>query len=296
MTWEASVVAKPLSDIHATSLELYAVNALQDGGRFAVAVSREDDLIEKGNVVAAKFTDVIMVFDVTPLGQVSVNGQPIPMGLSNIQVEAATVFGAGPQSNLTRDQLEKAFDVGVVGIQILAQSDKTLVEGVNVTRITIAERIFELNGVEVVQGNQEDNVVGQVVDVYPDGKMVRQKACPMAVGEKLMPSPKGKHMKGCLRRISRWFNALPMSSKAVFVGISGIAMLLFYASVVRLVYVLVRGPREEVDFEGKAEQEEVLVIGEYEKGAVVYEAAAVEEDLPAYKPGYSAVATSEDKQ
>ncbi|KAJ3193501.1 hypothetical protein HDU67_005085, partial [Dinochytrium kinnereticum] len=115
--------------MHATSLELYAVNALENGGRFAVSVSREDDLVEKGDVVAAKFTDIIMLFDVTPKGEVTVNGKDIPMGLSNVQVEAATIFGSnGGSANMSREELEKAFDVGVVGVQILASSEKVEVD------------------------------------------------------------------------------------------------------------------------------------------------------------------------
>ncbi|KAJ3100609.1 hypothetical protein HDU97_002097 [Phlyctochytrium planicorne] len=397
------VVAKPLSDVHATSLELYAVNALHDGGRFAVAVSREDDLVEKGDVVgkylwedertlcdnldgkrednlllpskeeeedrttkniidlilfwtnvnqcsnggggivatdysscvslaqifhhlpplphyhkrygkegegkddelngrhrrmAAKFTDIIMVFDVTPSGDVILNNKTIPMGLSNVQVEAATIYGINKSDNMTREQLEKSFDVGVVGIQVLATSEKVLIDNVNVTRIAIAERVYELNGQQVVQGNQEDNVVGQIIDVYPDGKMVRQPACPMAVGETLMPSPRNKHMRGCMRRLARWFNALPMTAKAIFIAVSGTAMLLFYASIARLAFLLIRGPEEHQTepYEFVLKGEDGVVVQKYEKVAIVYEAPEEDEEaLPAYGQGYTALSTKEEK-
>ncbi|KAJ3108693.1 hypothetical protein HDU96_007452 [Phlyctochytrium bullatum] len=306
----SAAVAKPLNDVHATSLELYSVNALEDGGRFAVTVSREDDLVEKGDVVATRFTDIIMMFDVTPKGDVTVNGQLIPMGLTNVQVEAGTIVGTTPAgANLTRDQLESAFDIGVVGIQVLAASEHLVIDNQNVTRITIAERVYELNGQEVVQSAADDSVVGQIVDVYANGTMVRQKACPMMVGEKLMPSPYGRR-RGCLRRFARWFNALPAQSKAFVVVVFGTAFLSFYAMLGGLAYHLVRARREAAAqaepfvFEDRSDGKPGVLEVEYEKVKVVYEMPPAgrpseeEEALPAYggqQGGYAAVPTSEPK-
>ncbi|KAI8834142.1 hypothetical protein BC829DRAFT_72740 [Chytridium lagenaria] len=244
--------------------------------------------------------DIIMLFDVPPRATLLLTVTKSLWVSATSQVEAATIYGSNPQAlNMTRQELEKSFDVGVVGIQVLATSEKVEVDGQNVTRISIAERVYELNGKEVVQGNQDDTVVGQIVDVYPDGHMVRQKACPMAVGEKLMPSPNG-HRSGCMRRFAKWFNALNMSDKAIFVSASGTLILVFYAMIARLAYKLIRGDDEAQKEPFEFFNNDVVEEVKYEKVTISYEMppsdpVSEEDDLPAYGPGYQAVATSEPK-
>ncbi|KAJ3111843.1 hypothetical protein HDU96_005295 [Phlyctochytrium bullatum] len=292
----ASSVAKPMDDVHATSLDLYAVNALEDGGRFAISVSREDDLVEKGDVVAARFADIIMMFDVTPKGEVTVNDKVVPMGLTNIEIEAGTVTGVtAAGANFSREDLEDAFDVGVVSVQVLAVSERVEVDGEEVNRITIAERVFELNGNAVVQGDVDETVLGQVIDVYANGTMVRQRACAMMIAQNLMPSPYAAR-RTCVGRFERWFNTLPTQQKAVVVGVLGCAMLTFYAVLASLAIHLARARRADA----LAQEEPFVFVDltvEGKKSKVSYDAppAEDEEALPAYGQGYNAVPTSEPR-
>ncbi|KAJ3202263.1 hypothetical protein HDU67_000679 [Dinochytrium kinnereticum] len=132
--------------------------------------------------------------------------------------------------------------------------------------------------------------------------MVRQKACPMAVGEKLMPSPNGMK-RTCMKRFARWFNSLTTSSKALVVTICGTFTLLFYAMIAQLAYRLIRGPaaeqKEPFEFV-RIEKADADI--KYEKVVISYEMPPSaphpeeEDDLPAYGKGYTAVATSETKQ
>jgi hypothetical protein len=125
------------------------------------------------------------------------------MGVTNIMMDAATltsVTKAGLKALPTEMELMEAFDIGVVGMEIIATEQKLLDPASNeeFKRIKIAERIYEVNGADVktvyenMESVEEDTVVGQVVDIYKNGTMVRQKACPMKVGSELMPHVKNK--------------------------------------------------------------------------------------------------------
>jgi hypothetical protein len=189
-------LAVPASDFHSTSLDLYAVQKLQDGNRFAVEVVRSDELYDnEDSLIGTKDFDVIMTFDVLTDGLVTLNGNPVPMGISEAYFEAGTIIQS-ESDDFTAEELEDSFDIGVVGADIMAVEQWISDPFVGlIHRIAIAERIFELNGSPVAQrglgwGNNElveevdDEVeeevseIGQVFDIYPDGSFVRIKACP----------------------------------------------------------------------------------------------------------------------
>lgn len=181
-----------MTDTHKTTTQLVPLSSLDEGASFAVSVTRDDNLTgENDELLGSKFHQVLVVFDVTPTGQVSCNGAPVKMGVSTIMMTTGTIYGITSQglSTLSREELESAYDVGVVAMQVMAMKEDRFDEdyGDYIQRITIGERIFELNGNKVTQQtlaeDSDDLVMGQIIDVYPDGSMKRQEACPMAVGK-----------------------------------------------------------------------------------------------------------------
>ncbi|KAI9337881.1 hypothetical protein DFJ73DRAFT_848553 [Zopfochytrium polystomum] len=321
----AAATANPLSDVHQTSLDLYALGKLDEGGSFAVSVSRVDDLVgDNGKLLATKMYDVILMFDV-----------PVQMGLSNIVMQAGTIVGVTRDGVETMDRaaMEDAFDVGVVGLQVMATSEKFTdpVSKQSVERIMIGERIFELNGNKVIQhtassadaasstpakataaavssgsddDDQEDTVMGQIIDIYANGTMVRQKACPMSVGNLVLGT-----RKTCLGRVraafAKWVRHVPAS--AVRAAVAAVALplglVVAYAAVVAALSFRSLRRREAQDAELAvvvAIMEEADKMDADEKGgkAVVVAAAAApldeEEALPVYVAGYAPVPREEE--
>ncbi|RKO96189.1 hypothetical protein CAUPRSCDRAFT_12118, partial [Caulochytrium protostelioides] len=191
MSHHAMAVAMPkalanadpaIVDFHKTSLDLYAAGKLHEHGRFAVKVSRfdalidiPDDLLTNDDAavapLASRTTDVIIMFDVDAAKkEVVVNGEIVPMGVSRLQVNAGMVVGI-TEDGLKHDpeELARAFDVGIVDIQVFAHARQAVIEGVELTQIIIAERIVEINGIQV----EQTELLQQLIEISPAGEISR---------------------------------------------------------------------------------------------------------------------------
>lgn len=162
-----SILALPsLSDFHKSSLELYSSGRLADDGRFAIKVKREDHLVDKSEKIADRFVEVIVKFDVSTDGKLMVNGVHVPMGLHNIKVEAVTVTKIYTKSakshNMDKATIKKAFDIGLVSLDIKAVTEKVTVGGMEIIRLTLVEKITQISGKVVKQSK----VMQQIFDIH----------------------------------------------------------------------------------------------------------------------------------
>ncbi|KAI9097012.1 hypothetical protein DFS34DRAFT_131472 [Phlyctochytrium arcticum] len=256
----ASTLAAPapvpeVKKLHETTLDLLQLDSDNEYGRFAVRVSRTDELIDvpdniaatadeltalrEGTLIAERIHDVVVMFDVSPKGDVSVNGVPVPIGMTNLKIEADVVTGvtvAGAEM-LTDDQIDKEFDRGLIGMQVHVDG-ATVSDGIiEFTRLIISEQITEVNGVEVLQ----ENAMQQVVEIHPGGRLVRQKPCHANpeiaasfaqdrqhnMDEQLMEEEghnRNGHL-GCLsRKVGKWFRHLPVAAKISISVVFGLVL------------------------------------------------------------------------
>jgi hypothetical protein len=129
-----------------------------------------DDLVDVDDTgsaeeIALRESIVLLDFDVDPHGRILLNGKEnVPLGVSEIKVQAKYLVNARYEDQLSNEEIEDLFDIGLVGLKIKATSEQKHVNGELLTRITIEEVITELNGVEVTQSK----VMQQVFDVRPD--------------------------------------------------------------------------------------------------------------------------------
>ncbi|KAJ3089988.1 hypothetical protein HK102_004975 [Quaeritorhiza haematococci] len=299
-----AVCASPspkIEDIHKTSLELYAAGKLNEHGRFAVSVKRVDDLVDVAEdgtktELAERITDVIVMFDVDKKGQVTVNDVPVQMGVSNLKIKAAMVVGvtkAGLETlNITsKADIENAFDVGIVGIEVDATGEQVQVNGATVTRITLKERILEINGVEV----EQKDAMQQILEIALDGSV--KKSMPMPCGpaagmrmgmhhgmhhssahpapakafhassDAATPNDQAPHKPriiGCFRaakaNASRWFHAQSMPTKVALSMFAGALLGCVALLIVRFVALITGagsfGSRRRSDEEGEYDDDE----------------------------------------
>ncbi|ORX86939.1 hypothetical protein K493DRAFT_306982 [Basidiobolus meristosporus CBS 931.73] len=177
----ALVRADPLVDIPHTSLDMTVSEIPNYSRRVAIAIDRVDDLVgEGGALVAAKFSHVVLDFEITK-DQVKLNGVPIQMGTSNIKIDASLALT--PQAlMISPDQVLGAFDQGVVGLEVTATRDKLYNSTLrrDVDRVILEEIITEVNGCEVVQ----TDISQQIIDLDDEGGYM-----PSLKGELAIPEP-----------------------------------------------------------------------------------------------------------
>jgi hypothetical protein len=130
---------------------------------------RVDDLVdvdETGSAeeIALRETLVLLDFQVDSQGRIFLGEENIPLGASEIKVQAKYLVNGRYEEQLSGEELENLFDIGIVGLKIAATSKQQHVNGELLTRITIEEVITELNGIEVTQSK----AMQQVFDVRPD--------------------------------------------------------------------------------------------------------------------------------
>ncbi|KAJ3210229.1 ssDNA endodeoxyribonuclease [Clydaea vesicula] len=219
-----------LTDYHKTSLQLYNQNKLNDAGRFAVEVQRLDYLSnEKNEVVAEKLSDIILSFDVkldnngepTVLANVTVFklGVPVELGLNNVQIEAGVVM---KMKEGERPETAESFDVGLIDLQVQVIAEQVDLAGlVDITRLTIIEKVTEVNGVEVVQSE----TMQQVFEIK-EHKISSKLPC-KAMHPKMAimgsHSEEGTKPSGCnAQRLLQWIESKPLAVKIVFNLLSGI--------------------------------------------------------------------------
>ncbi|KAJ3011979.1 hypothetical protein HKX48_006548 [Thoreauomyces humboldtii] len=322
-----SVLATPvpeIHDLHATSLDLYALEDSNTGGRFAVRVERIDQVVDmdaeqesalaansedvRGTLLAARVADVIVMFEITPTGVVSVNGQVVPMGMSNLQVEADVVTGVTADGEkLSEDQLTKAFDVGLVGMKVLVEGEK---DHHGVSHLVISEVVTEINGEQVAQRN----VMQQLVDIFPNGEISYRKPC--GADQKTIdrmedephghghghghhgkqhghggPYGEGRHHGQCMgRKLSAWLRSLPRSQRIFVATLFGVALTGFVAAVAA---VMVKVIRRATSCQAPAYT--AVLLSEDAADAVMVNVEK-DEKLPVYdSKGYTQVVSDEKK-
>jgi len=173
-----SAVAVPIStEIDRTQVTV----AEQDSGNveeFIVQVVRvEDDVDEKGQIKGESALAVALKFEVTEDLKVTVNGQPVPFGFSEIDVTAKVMASNKAEaSKITKVEVEI-----FVGIEkIVDPSGKTI------QKIIIQERVTEIEDNKVWQADVRE----QVIHVHGDGQIVRGSIVQIA---EMMKETENKH-------------------------------------------------------------------------------------------------------
>ncbi|KAJ3180042.1 hypothetical protein HDU87_002265 [Geranomyces variabilis] len=258
----ASVLATPVPavhDLHETSLDLYALEGDNSkSGYFAVRVERTDKIVDldaeqeklfasssapqdvDGTLLAARVTNILFMFNISPEGKVSIDGKPVPVGMSDVQVEADVQTGITAEGErLGKDELVNAWDRGLVGMKVLLESNETP-DGI--THLAINELITEVNG----KGVAQRNVLQQRVNVHPDGHLTYEKPChaPEETAQRMAEEAgrphhgHGHHGHGrgrCLGgRISAWFRHLSVPFKIFFAALLGMSFGVFAAALTRV--------------------------------------------------------------
>lgn len=177
-----------LNDYHETSVDFMQLpDEMTPYPHFLVEVNRHDILTDvkdgesdSEQVVAQKLTHIVLAFDVSPKNKdVTVNGVPVPMGISHLSIEADKLQllkkpqaiaqdGAGKKIDMSKEQLMDAMDRGVIGISLNVEAETVAIaDGVQVQRFKIAELITEVNGVEV----EQHRLMQQILEVNVDGQV-----------------------------------------------------------------------------------------------------------------------------
>ncbi|CAO3618872.1 unnamed protein product [Cunninghamella blakesleeana] len=179
------VYAAPLQDISVTSVDLseesiQTKNSHQGDEHLYVTVTRVDDLVDDdGTILAERIMAVKVTFDVVE-NQVRCNGVPIDIGVSNIQVQAQ--MSSNP-TKLTIDSpeelaiLQDSFDIGLANVEVTAtlMDELTTPEGITFRRISVTEKITEINNQKVVQTEAGQ----QVLDIFENGQLTKYTVDPL---------------------------------------------------------------------------------------------------------------------
>ncbi|KAI9358746.1 hypothetical protein BD770DRAFT_386879 [Pilaira anomala] len=174
-------IAAPLQDVSVTSIDLVenTYNARGDENLF-VTVTRVDDLLDDdGTLLAERVMAVRVTFDIYE-NQLMCNGQPIEIGVSNIEVEAQ--MASNPQKLIVASLEEEAiladsFDIGLVKVEVTANilDELKTDDGLTFRRIGVKELITEINGERVVQTEAGQ----QILDVFDNGSLIKWSVDPL---------------------------------------------------------------------------------------------------------------------
>ncbi|KAI9498764.1 hypothetical protein BDB00DRAFT_783864 [Zychaea mexicana] len=178
-----------MEDVSVTSVDL-AEEATDAHGseHLYVTVTRTDDLVDDdGSILAERIMAVQVTFDVIE-NQLHCNGVPIEIGVSNIQVEAQ--IASNPEKLTIASEQDAAllvdsFDIGLATVEVTATLMEELKteDGLTLRRLSVQERITEINGQDVVQTEAGQ----QILDMYEDGSFERWAVDP--VTGFLLPGP-----------------------------------------------------------------------------------------------------------
>ncbi|KAF7727707.1 hypothetical protein EC973_007263 [Apophysomyces ossiformis] len=134
---------------------------------------------DDGSLLAERVMAVQVTFDVIE-NQLHCNGVPVQIGVSNIQVEAQIAANPDKLSVTTEEDaalLQDTFDVGLATVEVTAAivDEQKTEDGMSFRRISVQEKITEINGKEVVQTEAGQ----QILDVFEDGTTYRWAVDPM---------------------------------------------------------------------------------------------------------------------
>jgi hypothetical protein len=153
----AIIYALPaIKDTHSTTLEMLTNGKVSQGGEFRIGVRRVDDLVDDvaDSIVAERVKTVVLNFNVNLGGEVSVNGNAVSIGLSNLVFEAYTVneYDAAYLESTKKKELDESYDVGIIGMTVQVIPERAeILKGIFITKLTLIQQITEMNGVEVEQ-------------------------------------------------------------------------------------------------------------------------------------------------
>jgi hypothetical protein len=127
---------------------------------FAVKVERVDDLLDDdGRIIAERVMDVKLNFDIND-DELLVNGVPVDLGLSTIQVETdILVAPRGQAAGITSDDVEPAFDTGIVKLKVKAQADEILIDAIDLEESDVD------TDVSVDNTDQPDKILADASDL-----------------------------------------------------------------------------------------------------------------------------------
>ncbi|KAL1918614.1 uncharacterized protein VTP21DRAFT_2636 [Calcarisporiella thermophila] len=167
---QALVQAAPMEDKSTTTLDVSEQRISPDTEELTVTVERVDDLVDDdGSLLAERIMSVSIKFDIKD-NQLCLNGHPLQLGVSRVNVDAAIAAGPQIQTEEQMDVVENMFDRGIVAVEVLAQAERVLtLDAIEILRITVMERVVEVNGVTVVQ----TQAAQQVLEIDGLGKLIR---------------------------------------------------------------------------------------------------------------------------
>jgi len=233
----AAVLAVPVQDISETSIDLETSTDIANADHLTVTVTRVDDLLsDNGEWLAERIMAVVMNFNVND-DQIFLNGVPLPLGASSIQVEAAIVANADLLTISSADDaiaLAASFDTGLVTVEVEATAEIVASEDglAPLRRITVIERIVEIDGQSVVQ-----TVAGQqIIDVGNDGTVTKYAGCGGAaqIQNDVAASTEGpEQLNRCGQRFRQWYNRQPVSVRASMAAFTGAIAAAFFATLYR---------------------------------------------------------------
>ncbi|KAG0167376.1 hypothetical protein DFQ30_006133 [Apophysomyces sp. BC1015] len=176
-----TVYAAPLQDSSVTSVDLSEspINGKGDEHLY-VTVTRVDDLMDDdGSILAERVMAVQVTFDVIE-NELHCNGVPVQIGVSNIQVEAQVAANPAKITIASEEDaalLQDSFDIGLATVEVTAaivEEHKTE-DGMSFRRISVQEKITEINGKEVVQTEAGQ----QLLDVFENGSTYKWSVDPL---------------------------------------------------------------------------------------------------------------------
>jgi len=172
----------------------------------------------------------------------------LPLGASSVQVEAAIVANADLLTISNADDaiaLAASFDTGLVTVEVEATAEIVASEDgqSSLRRITVLERIVEIDGQSVVQ-----TVAGQqVIDVDNNGTVTKYTGCGGAAQIQneydvaAAPTEEPEQLNRCGQRFRQWYNRQPVSVRASMAAFTGAIAAAFFATLYRVMSSRRRG-------------------------------------------------------
>ncbi|KAF9913759.1 hypothetical protein BX616_009631 [Lobosporangium transversale] len=250
----AQEVDKRLVDISETELEVKEIHDKSGVDTFVVTVQRTDDLLaDDGTFLAERIMAVAFNFDVQN-HEVLLNNVPVCMESQykpeepitvTVEVEAGVIVGPALDPETKAEDLMNAFDRGLVTVQVTASTEYvTADDGSIIRRVTLQERIVEVNGHEITQ----TDLAQQIIEIMPDGTLGNY--TPITFGRK----PAEGSFEDAMESIDDWFRTLDWLALTC-IGIIAMSFFVVSATTLRLFLRLLSLKRRAARY-AKIQQEE----------------------------------------
>ncbi|KAL1923824.1 uncharacterized protein VTP21DRAFT_8804 [Calcarisporiella thermophila] len=166
----ALVAAAPLQDISTTTMGVTTSPVSLDSEELIVSVERKDDILDdQGQFLAERIMTVNMRFDVQD-DSVLLNGVPVGLGLNKVQIEAKVITPTVQTEEVKAEVEEALARSGIVSVQVKTSAEHITNElGDHIRRITVLERIVEIDGTTVVQTQAGQ----QLIDIDGFGRVTK---------------------------------------------------------------------------------------------------------------------------